>query len=182
MADPCGTRCEEQPDADTARIQREAVSPEGSRKRSCYLCTTPCKLADPIGEQDYAADAGRLHAQSCGKSLDSTLADTNHPRSQRWVRGRQDSGRENQHRYAGCDGATNIERAGPTNGFWRNADWIWCRDGKWRAVEPCTFPLAYGIANRVGRLRAYGNAIVAQAAEIMITAYMEWRENKEKAK
>jgi DNA (cytosine-5)-methyltransferase 1 len=57
-----------------------------------------------------------------------------------------------------------IESAGPTNGFWRNADWLLCRDEKWRPVEPGTFPLVDGAPARVGRLRAYGNAICAEAA------------------
>jgi DNA (cytosine-5)-methyltransferase 1 len=61
---------------------------------------------------------------------------------------------------------------GPVNGLWRDADWLFCRDGKWRAVEPGTFPLAHGAAARVGRLRAYGNAIVAPQAEAFIRAYM----------
>jgi DNA (cytosine-5)-methyltransferase 1 len=59
-------------------------------------------------------------------------------------------------------------QAGPTNGFWGAADWLLCRDGKWRPVEPGTFPLAYGAASRVGRLRAYGNAINAKAAQAFI--------------
>ncbi len=58
---------------------------------------------------------------------------------------------------------------------WSRADWLPCRDGKWRPVEPGTFPLAHGISNRVGRLRAYGNAIVPQVAEQVIRAYMECR-------
>ena len=63
------------------------------------------------------------------------------------------------------------EPAGPTNGQWRAADWLLCRDGKWRPVEPGTFPLANGIPNRVGRLRGYGNAIVPQqAAEFLVAA------------
>lgn len=75
------------------------------------------------------------------------------------------------------------------NGFWRDADWLLCRDGKWRPVEPGTFPLVDGAAarlgrvksgvarmassNRTGRLRGYGNAINAQAAAAFISAYME---------
>lgn len=68
---------------------------------------------------------------------------------------------------SGCDCYTK-----PTNGHWRDADWLLCRDGKWRPVEPGTFPLADGIAGRVGKLRAYGNAIVAPVAEEFIRAYM----------
>lgn len=61
-----------------------------------------------------------------------------------------------------------LARPGPTNAFWRDADWLFCRDGKWRPVEPGTFPLAHGATARVGRLRAYGNAINAeQAAEFI---------------
>ena len=75
------------------------------------------------------------------------------------------------------------------NGFWRDADWLLCRDGKWRPVEPGTFPLVDGAAarlgrvesgvarvassNRTGRLRGYGNAINAQAAATFIGACME---------
>ena len=60
----------------------------------------------------------------------------------------------------------------PTNGHWRDADWLFCRDGKWRPVEPGTFPLAHGATSRVGRLRAYGNAIVPQVAQTFIEAYL----------
>lgn len=60
------------------------------------------------------------------------------------------------------------ELPGPTNGFWRAADWLACTDGKWRPVEPGTFPLATGVANRVGRLRAYGNGLCAEVAAAFI--------------
>ena len=42
---------------------------------------------------------------------------------------------------------------------WTRADWIICADGKARPIEPGTQPLAHGQSNRVGRLRAYGNAM-----------------------
>jgi DNA (cytosine-5)-methyltransferase 1 len=57
---------------------------------------------------------------------------------------------------------------GPVNGHWSDADWLFCRDGKWRPVESGTFPLAHGVAARVGRLRGYGNAINAEAARVFI--------------
>jgi DNA (cytosine-5)-methyltransferase 1 len=63
--------------------------------------------------------------------------------------------------------------ASPTNGHWRDADWLFCRDGKWRAVEPGTSPLATGVAARVVRLRGYGNSIVAPVAQAFIEAVME---------
>ena len=79
-------------------------------------------------------------------------------------------------------------RALEVNGFWRDADWLLCRDGKWRPVESGTFPLVDGAAarlgrvepgvarvassNRVSRLKGYGNAINAQAAAEFIRAYM----------
>ena len=60
-----------------------------------------------------------------------------------------------------------------TNGFWGNVDWLACRDAKWRPVESGTFPLVNGAPSRVGRLRAYGNAITAQVAQGLIESYME---------
>lgn len=65
------------------------------------------------------------------------------------------------------------DKPGPTNGYWAAADWLGCRDGKWRPVESGTFPLAHGDTARVGRLRAYGNAINAEAARVFIEAVME---------
>ena len=87
-----------------------------------------------------------------------------------WRAGRDGGGAHRDNRPA-SDGED--DRAGPLHGFWRDADWLLCRDGKWRPVEPGTFPLAHGAPSRVGRLRTYGNAIVAPAAQAFIEAYLE---------
>lgn len=59
-----------------------------------------------------------------------------------------------------------------THSGWDSPDWLFCRDGKWRPVEPGTFPLAHGVPARVGRLRGYGNAIVPQVAVEVIRELM----------
>jgi DNA (cytosine-5)-methyltransferase 1 len=90
------------------------------------------------------------------------------------IDGRRDKGGDAQPRSRlGGDGLSHAERPGPTDGFWRDADWLGCTDGRWRPVEPGTSPLAHGSAARVGRLRAYGNAVNAEAARVFIEAVME---------
>lgn len=112
-------------------------------------------------------------------------------------RNRYESGRFN------TQSARPITETGPTNGFWRDAKWIYCRDGKWRpvgTVKSGTFAMAdvspddlgylcdtgvgsYTISPliekgkaRVMRLRGYGNAIVAEVAVAFIKSYMESEE------
>lgn len=68
------------------------------------------------------------------------------------------------------------ESTGPRSGkgrFWDAYDILPCADGKARRVESGTFPLAHGVSARVGKLRAYGNAIVPQVAAEFVRAYME---------
>lgn len=62
---------------------------------------------------------------------------------------------------------------GAVRGYWDSADWLFCRDQYWRAVESDTFPLADGDSSFVGRIRAYGNSIVAPQAEAVVTAFLE---------
>jgi DNA (cytosine-5)-methyltransferase 1 len=95
-----------------------------------------------------------------------------------------------------------VGEPGPISGFWRDADWLGCTDGRWRPVEPGTFPLVTGLAAgmgklsagqrrlaelagldaaslkrakgyRVGSLRGYGNAINGDAATAWIECVME---------
>ena len=106
---------------------------------------------------------------------DDGMGDADRERLQRERRDSDSQGRKGpDFRQAGL-----LDGAGAENnttyshyGFWSGADWLGCRDGKFRPVEPGTFPLADGIPARVGRLRGYGNAIVPQVAAEFIKAFM----------
>lgn len=56
-------------------------------------------------------------------------------------------------------------------------DALACSDG-WRRVQSGTFPLANGSPARVGRLRGYGNAIVAPQAQAFIEVVQEILDNR----
>lgn len=60
-----------------------------------------------------------------------------------------------------------------SGGFWSDAEWLYCEDGKYRATKSGIFPLAHGVPSRVAKLRAIGNAIVVPQATEFIKAYME---------
>lgn len=66
-----------------------------------------------------------------------------------------------------------IDTYGARGTAWHGAEWISAHDGKGRRIEPSIPLLAHGIPGRVGRLRAYGNAIVPQVAAEVIGAYMD---------
>lgn len=71
----------------------------------------------------------------------------------------------------------------PTNGFWANPDWLWCRDKKWRPIKSCLTPLVDRLPEGMvrgrdcrairQRLQGYGNAIVIPQAVEFVRAVME---------
>jgi DNA (cytosine-5)-methyltransferase 1 len=132
------------------------------------------RVADGERRQHDGAQGGRQQSdREFERGIASgRLADASADGPQGRLRGWQTQGREAVNGSAGCDGAD--RRPSPTDGFWRDADWLFCRDGKWRPVEPGTFPLAHGLPARVGRLRGYGNAIVPQVAAAWIEAVMQY--------
>lgn len=113
---------------------------------------------------------GNVRQQSCANGKNGWMADANGNGSQRGLSGREDAQGQVINGSLGFSGTDN--RPGPINGLWSGADWLYCRDGKWRPVKPGIKPLVNGLPGRVGQLRAYGNAINIEAATAFIKAYM----------
>jgi DNA (cytosine-5)-methyltransferase 1 len=105
-----------------------------------------------------------------GGHIVSDVANTSDDRPQRRLSRWADAERQTFDGPIGRDSSDCRTRQ--VNNFWGATDWLHCRDEKWRPVEPGTFPLAHGPTARVGRLRAYGNAIVPQVAQALIEAYL----------
>jgi DNA (cytosine-5)-methyltransferase 1 len=110
----------------------------------------------------------RAERECCGSS--GGMAQSDGPRPQPWSATTETAGHGNP--AQSTSGADRHEPTSPINSPWGAPDWLFCRDGKWRPVESGTFPLANGIPGRVGRLRAYGNAIVPQVAAEIIREVM----------
>lgn len=157
--------------ADGKQLHRRRLPKEGGRTELADSGGT-VGLADAPGEQKYEeqrqsakAEGERDADMPCGRGMACGLADDTAAR-----------GWKEQDRPAPAAGVSDAPL--PTDGFWRDADWLLCRDGRWRPVEPGAFPLAHGAAGRVGRLRGYGNAIVAPQAEAFIRAFDELTEEQ----
>lgn len=141
-------------DTDSERLQRERrdcypQGREGQNIRQAGLLNGTGAKTDELA---YSSQCGR------GKERENPRGGTIGDSEEGWTSRRGTSSGDN---------ATNSH-----HGFWSDADWLGCRDGKFRPVEPGTFPLANGIPARVGRLRGYGNAIVPQVAAEFIKAFM----------
>jgi DNA (cytosine-5)-methyltransferase 1 len=64
-------------------------------------------------------------------------------------------------------------RYSSSSSFWNDAIWLNGADGKTRRAQPDICLLAHGVPARVGKLRAYGNAVVPPLAAEVIKAFME---------
>jgi DNA (cytosine-5)-methyltransferase 1 len=151
-----GSRAGRLADATNSGFERRGSSEEGNGRDATWIESERFCDARRMADAGSFGRLGRQRVSAGGND------------------GGTDAGRiEGDHGLVGiCEAGNGSQTAGPTNGFWRNSDWLLCRDGKWRPVEPGTFPLAHGASSRVGRLRAYGNAINAQAAQIFIESAM----------
>ena len=201
--------------------QRDGHCPEtGQREGSLRPVATAGGfewLADDFNEQRPRRQSGIGNVDETGRWFEGSteasglygigeLANTDggHSCSEREQRSGEQ--RQQQADRSGSD-RTASARPGPTNGFWRDADWLFCRDGKWRPVSATSqsmadgftadlglgrsFPLIDGKAFKEGSghpvyegksrqrmLKGYGNAIDAEATIDFIEATLDTIEHE----
>ena len=112
------------------------------------------------GRQGMSERAGELTARPASLANES-VADTDSSGCERRC---EDTGRAARSNtgIAGDSsnaGLRNANGGKATSGFWSNADWLPCRDGKARPVESATEWMAYGLSDSLGlvRLHSYPN-------------------------
>lgn len=150
--------------ADCQRLQREWPNGDEEGRKG--------QNVRPSGLRDRTGSAGGLGDTDCAGG------ETRHAVT---------SGGEADHGQPAQSGTHH--RACANHGYWADADWIGCKDGKFRPIEPGTSPLAHGLSrsvglvqpelqrlanrNRNGRLKGYGNAINVRLAAQFVTSYFE---------
>lgn len=150
--------------ADTHEVGREPLSSAGQPGEE--------RDAEPRGGVCGMADADKLTRQQGGS-----------------VNGERDHGCDAP-AWPGSGGGVVPGWPGPSHGIRRDADWLHCRDGKWRPVKPGLVPLVDGLprgvvpSSRIGmevnadktaearamRLKGYGNAIDPELAAMFLRA------------
>ncbi len=162
-----------------------STSPRQTPVRSASETGLSGGMAHTSGQRHDKAREGNASSGGCCTSGDGTIERVEYTDDQyeesagNQTRAIDIGGTGIDFKMASQQGRT--DKAHPTNGIWGGADWLLCRDGKIRPVEPGTFPLADGIAARVGRLRGYGNAINAEAGQKFIEVAIEIIRDRETA-
>jgi DNA (cytosine-5)-methyltransferase 1 len=191
MLEASGSRgASELADSESIRLLgRQDDGDGGRRERASGQGCEAGELGDAACDRQWERrelDTGaRCEVSLGGSSVPSELADAGGERLE--VLGEQPS--RGQCTPTERGGA--FDRPGPTNGYWRDADWLFCTDGKWRAVSAGSFPLVDGAAfrlgsggpfegkSRAGMLKGYGNAINAEVAAEFIRAFIDYDLAKE---
>ena len=151
---------------------------ELQRQRQLGLRADGGRGAGTAGDQERAEESGGVEYAGSDRLQGSQLQVTGEGETDERLRpshaGRQFDGLEHAQGHGREQRGTEPGRGGLASRCgWDDAVWIPCRDGKARRIKSGLEPLAHGVPGRVGRLRAYGNAIVPEVAAEFIKAVME---------
>jgi len=142
-------------------LQRRASAPHTSAS-DCIGWPTP--LANDSGGSNYSYSSGdktKISLKLGGGGAFGGVADSAGSGLAQRGRQRGDTGKKQPAVERNChDG-------------WRDPVWLDCRDGKKRPIKPGIEPVAPRLPGRVGRLRAYGNAIVPALAAEFVGAFID---------
>ena len=202
VADAAMFGCEQEQNERSAELLREVLEQEKGRIESCNQRSIFDELAnaEEHGRPERKPFGGRSmegvsERRTDGCPIGSAIGElaNSHDEGLQGRRERRDSPGE----CVAGPGGMELQNGstGPTNGYWQDVDWLFCRDGKWRPTESIAVEMDDGLAarlgymriggryslnplvqkgeNRVMRLKGYGNAIVAPQAQAFIETYME---------
>lgn len=177
----------------------EAVEPTGLCLSGGLVNSISAGLEGHGGNGDGSREPGWVDQDAVGSAAEASAVG-GMALANSWQRDRLANGegcrweQRQQPQDGGAGAGGSYLRTGPLHGFWADADWLLCRDGKWRPVEssvigmadgvpaelvrsgayvPASYPLAKSCkeSRRVMRLRGYGNAINPWAAKEFIEAF-----------
>jgi DNA (cytosine-5)-methyltransferase 1 len=155
-------RCESRPAPENRGNRSEEDIHDQRRSDGDMANLHEGRQLEPVnaGERPEGMGSSQSSRDSGGDALANTSDDSPWPRLQ-------------QTEQAGGRPVDDRRHSPRGKGFWSDHIWLTGADGKSRRAKPGLPLLAHGIPNRVGRLRAYGNAIVPQVAAEVIAAFME---------
>ena len=140
-----------------------SVGTPGLRQRTWFLANSGSKASERITgsisgkeapERSQRVENGSVVNGHSDGGEAGNMANANIDRLEAW----SETTQATRHRHT-VESNGGLDRDAPTDeaqSFWRDADWLYCTDGKWRPVEPGAQQMVDGLSRSMGRLRSLG--------------------------